>query len=327
LTLAATTDAPASVPPVDQVSPALPGSFRLFRLAGTDVFIHWTWFVAAYFLIQDRPVQYSSFAWDAAEYVIGFGVVLLHEFGHILACRRVGGAADRVVLWPLGGLAFVAPPPRPGATLWTIAAGPLVNLVLAPVLILLAFLTAPATEGEVPSDLNRLFGALAWFNVVMLVFNLLPIFPLDGGRILQAVLWRWLGRVAALAIAAGVGIITGAALGVLAVGAGEWWLAALAGFLVLGALGGISSVRRLARLERAERRAEFACPNCQSAPSVGEFWRCTRCMTWFDLFAPTVCPKGGRHATDGACPECGRQVTGADWVPPFPCGGEAPLSR
>jgi hypothetical protein len=59
----------------------------LCRLAGTDVFVHWTWFVAAFFLIQDRPVPYSSLAWDAAEYVAGFGLVLLHEFGHVLACR------------------------------------------------------------------------------------------------------------------------------------------------------------------------------------------------------------------------------------------------
>jgi Zn-dependent protease len=109
----------------------------LFRFAGTDVFIHWSWFIAAYFLLQDRPVQYSSRAWDVAEYVAGFVLVLLHEFGHVLACRSVGGTADRVLLWPLGGLAFVAPPARPGALLWSIAAGPLVNVVLAPILFVL----------------------------------------------------------------------------------------------------------------------------------------------------------------------------------------------
>lgn len=70
--------------------------------------------------------------WNIAEYLALFGIVLLHEFGHALACRQVGGKAERVVLWPLGGIALVQPPPRPGALLWSIAAGPLVNLVLVP---------------------------------------------------------------------------------------------------------------------------------------------------------------------------------------------------
>ena len=61
---------------------------------------------------------------------------MMHEFGHALACRQVGGQANRIVLWPLGGIAFVSPPPRAGAMLWSIAAGPLVNLLLAPILML-----------------------------------------------------------------------------------------------------------------------------------------------------------------------------------------------
>ena len=57
-----------------------------------------------------------------------------HEFGHALACRQVGGSANQIILWPLGGVAYVNPPQRPGATLWSIAAGPLVNVALLPVL-------------------------------------------------------------------------------------------------------------------------------------------------------------------------------------------------
>jgi len=295
--------------PVVTVSPPRStGSFRLFRLAGTDVYMHWTWFAAAYFLIQDRSAAYSSLAWNAAEYVAGFGLVLLHEFGHVLACRQVGGKADRVVLWPLGGLAFVAPPPRPGANLWTTVAGPLVNLVLTPVLFLLAALTIFVGDGETPSDLNLLLTALALFNVVMLVFNLLPIFPMDGGRILHAVLWWWLGRSLALTVAASVGMVAGAGLGVLALMAGEWWLAAIAAFLVLGALGGISHARLLSRMARAERRLDVECPNCGSAPPIGPFWRCPRCFVMIDVFdpEPADCSKGGPHTTEVSCPECGR---------------------
>lgn len=294
----------------------------MFRLAGTDVFLHWSWFAVAYFQIQGRAIPYSSMVWDVAEYVAGFGIVLAHEFGHVLACRQVGGSADRVVLWPLGGLAFVAPPPRPGANLWTTVAGPLVNVVLAPVFILLAFLTAPAVDVEVRPDLHHLMFDLAVFNTVMLVFNLLPIFPLDGGRILQAVLWWFVGRSWALSIAAGIGIAAGGGLGVLALWAGEWWMALMAGFLFLGAMGGFSHARLLERIDKAERRTDLACPNCGLAPPQGDFWRCPRCLSWFDLFAPVAaCPKGGGHSVPIACVECGYQPLTQNWIVRLPLEG------
>src|ERR1022692_3582302 len=113
------------------------GSIRMFRFSGIDVFLHWSWFLVAAFEIQNRKGTYSSVTWNVLEYLALFLIVTLHEFGHALACRQVGGIANQIVLWPLGGVAYVAPPPRPGATLWSIAAGPLVNVVLAPVLIVL----------------------------------------------------------------------------------------------------------------------------------------------------------------------------------------------
>src|SRR5438094_8169377 len=104
------------------------GSVRLFRFSGIDVFLHWSWFVVAVFEINSRNTRYSSLTWNVLEYLALFLVVMLHEYGHALACRQVGGMANQIVLWPLGGVAYVNPPPRPGATLWSIVAGPLVNL-------------------------------------------------------------------------------------------------------------------------------------------------------------------------------------------------------
>src|SRR3954469_5614912 len=103
---------------------------RLFRVFGIDVFLHWSWIIVAMFELQSRRENYTSQVWKVAEYLTLFGIVLLHEFGHALACRQVGGEAERIILWPLGGIAYVAPPARPGAVLWSIVAGPLVNLVL-----------------------------------------------------------------------------------------------------------------------------------------------------------------------------------------------------
>src|SRR5213079_583673 len=110
-------------------------SFRLAQVAGIDLYFHWSWFLFAGYEISRRRSSYSSLTWNIAEYLGLFLIVLLHEFGHALACRQVGGTADRIVLWPLGGVAYVSPPQRPGATLWSIAAGPLVNVALIPVLL------------------------------------------------------------------------------------------------------------------------------------------------------------------------------------------------
>ncbi len=88
------------------------GSIHLFRFSGIDVFLHWSWFLVAAYEIQTRKGSYSSVTWNVLEYLALFLIVMIHEFGHALACRQVGGRADRIVLWPLGGVAYVDPPPR-----------------------------------------------------------------------------------------------------------------------------------------------------------------------------------------------------------------------
>src|SRR5437879_3259965 len=132
--------------------PTRQGSIRLFRFAGIDVYLHWSWFVIA--LIEvNRSREYSSLVWNVLEYVTLFGIVLMHEFGHALACRQVGGKADQIILWPLGGVAYVAPPPRPGALLWSIAAGPLVNVVLVPFTAMAVVFASLAGWNDVYPDL------------------------------------------------------------------------------------------------------------------------------------------------------------------------------
>ena len=96
--------------------PTQRGSFRLFGFAGVQVYLHWSWLVVALIEINMRSRQYGSYVWNVLEYLALFGIVLMHEFGHALACRQVGGKAEQIILWPLGGVAYVAPPPRPGAT-------------------------------------------------------------------------------------------------------------------------------------------------------------------------------------------------------------------
>src|SRR5260370_18221502 len=109
-----------------------------------------------------------------------FVVVTLHEFGHALACRQVGGQANQIVLWPLGGVAYVNPPPRPGATLWSIAAGPLVNVALLPVLLGLGLLSRSLGWAAPMPNARALLRAVFFIALGLLVFNILPICPLYG---------------------------------------------------------------------------------------------------------------------------------------------------
>src|SRR5437879_8172111 len=145
------------------------GSIRLFRFSEIDVFLHWSWFLLAFYEINARKGRYSSIGWNVAEYLALFVIVTLHEFGHSLACRQVGGRADRIVLWPLGGVAYVDPPQRPGATLWSIAAGPLVNVALMPILSALFFQTVH--KGS--RDLAELLYMIRWMNQRLFIFNIL----------------------------------------------------------------------------------------------------------------------------------------------------------
>src|SRR5579863_7294615 len=208
------------------------GSIRLFRLSGIDVFLHWSWFFMAVYEINTRSGLYSSVAWNVLEYLALFLIVLTHEFGHALACRSVGGIANRIVLWPLGGVAYVDPPPRPGATLWSIAAGPLVNVALIPVLWLLNSAALSAGWAYSMPNAMRLIGSISFINTWLLIFNILPIFPLDGGQILRSLLWYPFGRARSLMIATVLGFVGAAAFILYAYREGSTWLLILAVFMI-----------------------------------------------------------------------------------------------
>jgi Zn-dependent protease len=209
------------------------GSIRLFRLFGIDVFLHWSWFLVAAYEIQTRKGSYSSVTWNVLEYLALFLIVTTHEFGHALACRQVGGRADQIVLWPLGGVAYVDPPPRPGATLWSIAAGPLVNVALIPILWIAVTMSRSAGMAATVPDLFQLLQAVLWINVGLLVFNILPIYPLDGGQILRSLLWFVMGRARSLMVATILGLIGVAGFIGLAIFERSLWLGAISVFMLL----------------------------------------------------------------------------------------------
>jgi len=291
------------------------GSIRLFRLAGIQVFLHWSWFLVALFEIQGRTRSYSSLTWNILEYLSLFAIVTTHEFGHALACRSVGGVANKIVLWPLGGIAYVDPPQRPGATLWSIAAGPLVNVGLFPILSSLAWMSGVLGWAVSLPDVHRLLIVVWSINLGLLIFNMLPIYPLDGGQILRSLLWFVLGRARSLMVAAIVGFIGVAGLLAFAVWRRSGWFAILSVFIVINCWGGLQQARALSKLAKLPRRIGFQCPDCRTAPPLGPFWKCGNCGQSFDTFATqSVCPYCARTFSVTNCLDCGHAHAMSEWV-------------
>ena len=209
------------------------------------------WFLVAGYQIQFRSTAYHSMIWNAWEYLALFGIVLLHEFGHTFACRQVGGTADRIVLWPLGGVAFVSPPVRPGAVLWSIAAGPLVNVALIPVLWIVGKLVVGSPLAD--TEWMQLVRTVTWINFGLLIFNMLPVYPLDGGQILQSLLWFGIGRAKSLLVVTIIGAIAGVAVVVYGVMQEDWWLALIGGFILMRCKAGFEQSRLISQHEAATR--------------------------------------------------------------------------
>lgn len=294
--------------------PSRQGSVRLFSYFGITVFLHWSWFLMAVYEINAQSGGYSSVGWNVAEYLALFLIVMLHEFGHALACRQVGGTANQIVLWPFGGVAYVDPPPRPGATLWSIAAGPLVNVALMPVILAVRMLGNSAGWATVP-DVAQFVHRVLWINGALFVFNMLPIYPLDGGQILRSLLWFVFGRARSLWVATILGFIGIPLFLLFAWRLESAWLGILGVFLLLNCWGGLQHARALSKIAKLPRREGFACPRCKTAPPLGAYWNCSHCGQSFDTFATGAsCPNCRTQFNVTRCLDCGGTRPIADWT-------------
>lgn len=221
------------------------------RVWGIRVRIHFLFFAFIIYLL----VTGDDLVWTLELMAVLFGSVLLHEFGHCAGCRWMKGEADRILIWPLGGLASVAPPQTPLAHLVTVAFGPLVNAAL----LLLAYATLWGTVADgVPVGWNpfqpwtasiasewQLVVAMAFVvNYYLLLLNLaLAFYPFDGGRLLQVALWRWVGFYKSMYWAAKFGVGAAIAVGLFGFVSGQRMLFYIALF------GLFECIRRLQTLK------------------------------------------------------------------------------
>ena len=230
---------------------------RIARVAGIPVYLHASWLIlfgliawslaTGFFPAQepDRPALAYWIQGLVASLLL-FASILLHELGHALVAQRNGLKTESVTLFVFGGLAQLSKDPEDGRVELRMAlAGPLVSLALAGLFTLLA---AMPLLGRSASSVASYLGLI---NLVLALFNLVPAFPLDGGRILRGLLWNKLGKVRATRAAAKAGslfalaLIATGVLGLLqgATAAGIWYIAI--GWFLKEAAGGAYQRARL----------------------------------------------------------------------------------
>ncbi|MCS6846791.1 MAG: site-2 protease family protein [Anaerolineae bacterium] len=223
-------------------------SFKIARVRGIDIKVHATFFLILVFgalqwagSVPGNPIEGALFGMVLM--ILLFTCVTLHELGHSIVAQIFDIPVREIVLFPLGGVAFIArSPEKPLHELLIAVAGPVVNVVIAAILFVVT-----GGIGVDFMDMNALLAALRepslttmliWLlfaNVSLVVFNMIPAFPLDGGRILRAVLAMGLGNTRATQIAAVIGQISAVILGIIGIANGQLLLTLIALFIFFGA--------------------------------------------------------------------------------------------
>lgn len=204
------------------------GSWKLGKIAGIPTYVHGTFWLLPLFVVLSGS---TAVGLDLALVFAVFGCVLLHELGHALAARYYGIRTADITLYPIGGVARMERMPEsPGREIVVSLAGPAVNLVIAAALFVGMLATNFVLPGSLSSaDVYDQFVARLFFaNVFLAAFNLLPAFPMDGGRVFRALLSLRLSRVRATEVAVFVGGLMALAFFALAIYASLFTLMLLA---------------------------------------------------------------------------------------------------
>lgn len=236
-------------------------SWRVARPFGINLFIHWSfWLLPLWvFLTYDPETSLLPLGAQLGLLFAMFACVVLHELGHALTARAFGIPTGRIVLTPIGGVAqFEQPLRSPGSEYCVALAGPVVNLAIAAGLAALHFGAAALDAGWVGSLGGAFVYVLLLSNLVMAVFNLIPAFPMDGGRVLRALLAGPLGILRATRVAVLLGsaiAVAGGVLGVLLLHTP--WPLAIALFVLWSAHAELAVLEAEGRVRAAGRAAAF----------------------------------------------------------------------
>ena len=185
-------------------------SLKIAKLAGIDIFIHFTFFILVTWVafIQWKLNGSIGAAFSGVVFILAvFACVVLHELGHALAARKYGIRTQDIILLPIGGVARLEKmPDRPIQELWGALAGPAVNVVIAALLAVYLWITNTLIPGNqltmtTAAFVERIMG----INIFLILFNMIPAFPMDGGRVLRALLATRLAYIRATRVSANLG--------------------------------------------------------------------------------------------------------------------------
>ena len=188
-------------------------SFQIARLFGIPVKLHWSFGLMLLYVYFIATSEGGSVGWYFLFFGALFLCVVLHEFGHALTARRYGVETEDIILSPIGGIARLQRlPEKPIQEFWVALAGPAVNVVIAALIgpWFLGYSLSDVLDPVEPSPGLNITASTFWayvflLNVMLVLFNLLPAFPMDGGRVLRALLATKMGRVKATQIASYIG--------------------------------------------------------------------------------------------------------------------------
>ena len=234
---------------------------KLGRVLGIDVFLHWTFFLAPAYLIYAWRTQ--GLPWGMVGIMLilliaVFTCVLMHEYGHALMARRFGVETQDIIITPIGGLARLqGMPRRPVEELLITIAGPAVNLVIAIGFLLLLVATGKSVFPSSGFDgLKEFAPMMLWMNLILFFFNLIPAFPMDGGRILRSTLAFFIPHREATLVAGILGQICALLFAVFGFFAGQYSLILIGVFIIFAARYEMRASRLMYEHELRQKEAQ-----------------------------------------------------------------------
>ena len=244
--MANTPQQPAAAPPQENA-----WALRVATVAGIPIRLHFTFLLfLVYVALGGRT---GGAGLSVALVLTLFLCVVLHELGHSLVALRFGIPVANITLYPIGGVAQIEKRPSARQELWIALAGPAVNVAIAALLWGIL-----STQGHLlPPEVVRVGGGgwrgfveiVFWINISLVLFNMIPAFPMDGGRVFRAILAMNMPPPQATAIAAGIGQLIAVGAGLFAVLHGPLWYLFIAFFVYIGAGQEASSTRQAALME------------------------------------------------------------------------------
>ena len=251
------------------------GSLKLGRIAGIEVSLHWTLLLLVAFVALNAPA--GGVLWQVTLVTALFGCVLLHELGHALAARQFGIGTHGITLLLFGGIATLERMPRrPQQELWIAVAGPLVNVVISgALLILMGPISDFTAAGLISTSVSVWVQHLMIANIGLVMFNMLPAFPMDGGRVFRAVMAFRLPYLKATQLAATVGKALAFGLALIGLVSGQFMLIIVAAFVVIA---GSAETRLVASEHRQMRWPDHEFPG--NARAQGEWRARSETVVW-----------------------------------------------